>query len=436
MKKTSVLLLSLAGLCFAVAPAFAQTPSAASPIRSAGLDPAAATAAYLASVPPAEKARSDAYFEGGYWLLLWDFLAGAILSLILLRSRLSARIRDFAGSLTGLKPVQTGIYWVVYLLLTSVVLFPLTVYEGYFREHRYGLANQSFGPWMGDQLKGLAIGLVFGSLAVVLLYGVLRRAPRTWWLWGSLTAILLLVAGEIVAPVYVAPLFNTYKKLDDARVREPILSLARANGILVHDVYEVDASRQSKRVSAFVNGFLGTERITLNDNLLNRCTLPEIEAVMGHEMGHYVMHHVYKSILFFGVLIVVGFAAVRGSFDRIVASRGAAWGISGPGDVAGLPLFVLLISVYFFVLTPVTNTYIRTEEAEADLFGLNAARQPDGEAKVDLMLGEYRKLDPGKLEEIVFFDHPSGRNRILMAMRWKAEQAQPAERQGKPEPGK
>jgi STE24 endopeptidase len=256
----------------------------------------------------------------------------------------------------------------------------------------------------------------------MVLYGVLRRAPKTWWLWGSLTAILLLVLGEIVGPIYIAPLFNTYKKLEDARVREPILSLARANGITAREVYEQDASRQSKRVSAFVNGFLGTERITLNDNLLNRCTLPEIEAVMGHEIGHYAMHHVYEGILFFGVLIVVGFAAVRWAFDRIVAAKGAAWGVSGAGDVAGLPLFVLLISIYFFVLTPVTNTYIRTQEAEADLFGLNAAREPDAEAKVDLMLGEYRKLDPGKLEEFLFFDHPSGRSRILMAMRWKAEQ--------------
>jgi STE24 endopeptidase len=433
MKTAPALLLAFAVVLAAGTPAVAQAPAPAVAGSVAKLDPEAATAAYLASVPPAEKARSDAYFEGGYWLLLWDFLAGAALSLILLCTRFSARIRDFAQRRTSFKPLQTALYWIVYLTLSSIVLLPLTVYEGYFREHKYGLANQSFGPWMGDQLKGFGVGLVFGGITIVLLYGVLRRAPKTWWLWGSLTAILLLIAGQIVAPVYIAPLFNTYKKLEDARVREPILSLARANGIVVHDVFEVDASRQSKRVSAFVNGFLGTERITLNDNLLNRCTLPEIEAVMGHEMGHYVMHHVYKGLLFFGVLIVIGFAAVRRAFDRIVAARGAAWGISGPGDVAGLPLFVLLISVYFFVLTPVTNTYIRTEEAEADLFGLNAARQPDGEAKVDLMLGEYRKLDPGRLEEILFFDHPSGRSRILMAMRWKSEQVLPAERQTKAE---
>jgi STE24 endopeptidase len=301
------------------------------------------------------------------------------------------------------------------------VLFPLTVYEGFFREHKYGLANQTFGPWMGDQTKGFVVSLVFGGLALVALYGVLRRTPRTWWLWGSLTAVAILVVGILIAPVYVAPLFNKYKKLEDAKVRDPILSMARANGIGVSDVYEFDASRQSKRMSANVSGFLGTERISMNDNLLKRGSLPEIEMVMGHEMGHYVLNHVYKGILEIGVMIVIGFALVRLAFERIRAATERRWRIRSIGDPAGLPLFVLLISAYFFVMTPVFNTLIRTQEAEADIFGLNASQQPDGMAQAALHLGEYRKLDPGKLEEIVFFDHPSGRNRILMAMRWKAE---------------
>jgi STE24 endopeptidase len=422
MKTAAGLLLVFFALFAPRASALAQPPAPASSTSpGSNLDPTAATAAYLASVPPAEKARSDAYFEGGYWLILWDFLAGAVVYLILLRTRLSARMRDFAQRLTKRKPLQTWVYWMQYLVLTSIVFFPLSVYEGFFREHKYGLANQTFGPWMGDQMKGFLISLILGGLGLMLFYGVLRRASKSWWLWGSLTAIFLLAVASLIAPIYIAPLFNKYKKLEDSRVKDPILSLARANGITVHDVYEVDASRQSKRVSANVSGFLGTERITLNDNLLNRCTLPEIEAVMGHEMGHYVLHHVYKGVLFFGVLIVIGFAAVRWAFDRIVASKGASWGVSDVGDVASLPLFILLISTYFFLLTPVTNSYIRTEEAEADLFGLNATRLPDGMAKVALKLGEYRKLDPGELEEIVFFDHPSGRSRIAMAMRWKAE---------------
>ena len=428
MKRFGILLFALAAMAPRSAPAqpVAAAPEPApstSPVAApaTSLDPERATRDWLSRIPAAERARSDAYFEGGYWLLLWDFLAGAALSLLLLATGLSVRMRDAAERMSRRKPIQTALYWAQYVAVTSLVLFPLTIYEGYFREHKYGLANQTFGPWLGDQAKAFLVSLVFGGLAVMALYGVLRKTPRTWWLWGSLTAVAILVVGILIGPVYIAPLFNKYKKLEDPKVRDPILALARANGISVTDVYEFDASRQSKRMSANVSGFLGTERISMNDNLLKRGSPAEIEAVMGHEMGHYVLNHVYKGILEFGVLIVIGFALVRLAFDRIRAATEPRWRIRSIGDVAGLPLLVLLISAYFFLLTPVVNTLIRTQEAEADIFGINASQQPDGMAQAALHLAEYRKLDPGKLEEIVFFDHPSGRNRILMAMRWKAE---------------
>ncbi|HUK13654.1 MAG TPA: M48 family metallopeptidase [Thermoanaerobaculaceae bacterium] len=406
------------------APCLAQ-PAPAAPAAttgaSAGFDPVAATEAYLAKVPAEQRARSDAYFEGGYWLILWDFLLGAAVGLALLFTRLSARMRDLAARVTRLTWLQTALYWVQYLVITALVSAPLSVYEGYFRDRKYGLATQTLGPWLGDQLKGLAIGALFGGLLIVLVYLVIRRAPRTWWMWGAGVAIVFLLIGQIIAPVFIAPLFNHYTKLEDPAIREPILRLARANGIPATDVWVFDASRQTTRVSANVSGLGGTSRISLNDNLLKRCSLAEIEATMGHEMGHYVLNHGSKGMIELGVLAVIGFALMRWGFDKLHRRWGARWGISGIGDVAGLPVLALLLSAYSFVLTPVTNTIVRTAEAEADIFGLNAARQPDGEAEVDLKLGEYRKLKPTPLEEFIFFDHPSGYNRILMAMRWKAE---------------
>ena len=384
-------------------------------------DPVAATNAYLATVPPDKKARSDAYFEGGYWLILWDFLVVGGIYLLLLATGWSARMRDLAERITRFRPLHTFLYWAQFLLLTSVLGFPLTVYEGFIREHKYGLANQTFGPWMGDRLKALGVGVVLGGLFIVVIYGVLRRAPRSWWVWGSVVTIVFLIFTALISPVYIAPLFNKYTKLEDPRIKEPILSLARANGIPTSEVYLVDESRQSTRVSANVSGFLGTQRISLNDNLLNRCTLPEIETTMGHEMGHYVLNHVYKDILFFGVLTVLGFAFLRSASAWALHRWGSSWRVRSVDDLAALPLFALLIALYFFLLTPITNTYIRSQEYEADIFGLNAAGQPDGEALVDLKLGDYRKLDPGPIEEFIFFDHPSGRTRIYAAMRWKAE---------------
>jgi len=204
-------------------------------------------------------------------------------------------------------------------------------------------------------------------------------------------------------------------------VTEPILRLARANGISVKNVYQIDASRQTTRMSANVSGIGSTMRITLNDNLLRRGTPEEIQAVMGHEMGHYVLNHAYKGAMEYLILIVVWFAALRWALDFALARWGARWGIHGIGDTAILPLVILVSSLFFFILTPAINTMVRVAELEADMYGLNAAREPDGMARAAIHLGEYRKMSPGPVEEWIFFDHPSGRTRILAAMRWKAE---------------
>ncbi|MEW6368939.1 MAG: M48 family metallopeptidase [Acidobacteriota bacterium] len=388
-------------------------------------DPVAATEAFLAKQTTDQKARSDAYFEGGYWIQLWEFLLGAAFAFLLLASRISAGLRDFAERITRRKPLQTMIYWLGYFLISTAVFFPWSLYTGFFREHKYGLSNQTFAGWLGDEMKGDLVGVIVGLIAMPILYGIFRKLTQTWWIWGSVVGVAILILLLLVGPVFIDPLFNEYKPLDKPAISEPILRMARMNMITVSDVMMFDASKQTKRVSANVSGFLGTERIALNDNLLNRCTLPEIEHVMAHEMGHYVMNHIYKGILYFSIVIVVGFAFVRWAFNWAVGKWGAAWKVSGIGDVAGMPLFFFIFSIFFFVLTPVNNTYIRVGEVEADVFALNLARQPDAAAEVALKLGEYRKLRPGPIEEFIFYDHPSGHTRILTAMRWKKESMQP-----------
>jgi len=401
--------------------------------QKVGLDPATAPASaqsfdvnsavefYLAKMPPAERARSNSYFEGGYWLQLWDFLSTVLVMWLLLKFGWSRRMRDLAERITRISALQAALYWVQFIIVTYLVTFPLSVYEGYFREHKYGLLNQSFGPWMRDQAIGLIVGVILGGILVMFLFGIVRRLGENWWVWGSVVSILFLMFVSLIAPVYILPLFNKYTKLQDARIKDPILSLARANGIPATDVYEFDASRQSNRVSANVSGFGKTQRISLNDNLLNRCTLPEIETTMGHEMGHYVLNHATKGVVMYGVVVVLGFAFLNWFINSALARWGQSLGIRGMTDIAVLPLATICLSIYFLLMTPVSNTITRTMEFEADMYGLNAARQPDGEANVDLLLGEYRKMDPTPLEEIIFFDHPSGRTRITAAMRWKAE---------------
>jgi STE24 endopeptidase len=390
----------------------AENPSA--------FDPAAATQAWLDTVPADKRAKSNAYFEGGYWLILWNFLLVAATSILLLASRISARLRDFAKRAAKFKPLQIMLYAVPYLLLVYVLSFPLNLYERFYREHQYGFATQTFLPWFLEQLIALGVALITGTILLIVLYAVFRRAPRTWWIWAAIVAVIFSCAATFIAPVYIEPLFNTYKPLSNPEIRDPILAMARANEIPVKQVFEVDASRQTTRVSANVAGFLGTTRIALNDNLLKQCTLPEIREVMAHEMGHYVLNHGAKLITYFGIFILTGFALARTLFETAVKRWGEKWGVRGIADPAGLPLLVLILSTFVFVLTPFLNTVVRVTEREADAFGINTAREPDGMAKVALKLGAYRKLNPTPLEEFIFFDHPSGRARIRMAMDWKA----------------
>ena len=410
--------------CLSGAPFDAAAQPASAPLtttRTPGaFDPSAATRAWLETVPTEKRAKSNAYFEGGYWLILWNFLLGAAISIFLLASGFSARLRAFAERTTRFKSLQVALYAIPYIVTVSVLSFPLGVYSDYFREHTYGLATQSFGPWFRERLIDLAVTIVATCLVLMALYAFFRRAPKTWWLWGTTVVVFFLAVAMLIAPVFIAPLFNTYKPLGDSKISQSILAMAAANEIPVRQVFEVDASRQSNRVSANVSGLFGTARISLNDNLLKQCTLPEIRSVMAHEMGHYVLNHGVKLILYFGLFIFAAFAFSRALFERVVRRWGERWGVRGIADPAGFPLLALLFSTFFFLITPLANTAVRVTEREADAFGINTAREADGFAKVALKLGTYRKLDPGPIEEFIFFDHPSGRARIRMAMDWKA----------------
>jgi len=405
-------------------PTITSVPAGAQ--ASANFNADTATDAYMALIPPEAKARSDAYFEGGYWLTLWEFVSVVVGMLLLLQLRWSAAMRDLAERITRFKPLQTLIYMTEFTLVATILGFPLSLYEDYFREHQYGLSTQAFGPWMGDQFKGLLVNLVLYGILGMALFGVARRLQRSWWLWGAGVSIVFVNLVVLIGPVYLVPIFNQVKRLDDPKITAPILRLARANGIPARDVFEIDASRQTTRMSANVSGLGSTMRITLNDNLLRRGSPEEIQAVMGHEMGHYVLHHVYNGMLFFSVMIVLLFAWLRWGLEAALGRWGEKWQIRGIGDTAVVPLVVLLVAIFIFVLNPVFNTFTRTQEHEADMFGLNASRQPDGMAQAAIHLGEYRKMNPGPVQEWIFYDHPSGRRRIHDAMVWKAENLQPA----------
>ncbi|MCO5122780.1 MAG: M48 family metallopeptidase [Rhizobacter sp.] len=383
-------------------------------------DPAAATQAYLDRLSPQARAKSDAYFEGGYWLQLWSLLLTLVIAWLLLRAPPAQAARRWCANRSR-RVAQVASYGAFYILATWLLTLPFTVYQDFVREHEYGFATQGFGAWFGEQLTGLGIALVIGPVFVLAIFAVIRRAPERWWIGGAMVAIGFLVVAQVLAPVFIQPLFNTYKPLADSPLKRQILAMAQANGVPVDNVYEVDASRQSTRVSANVSGFLGTASIRLNDNLLRRTSDAQIRAVMAHEIGHFTMNHMAKTLLQFGLVIVAAFAFVAWAARALLRRYGERWQVRSVQEVGSLPLLGALFATALFLATPLLNTIVRTMETEADHFGLNLAREPDGMAEALLAVAEYRKADPGALEEMLLFDHPSARTRIYNAMRWKAD---------------
>ena len=396
-----------------------QIPDAARPGPNFDVD--RATDAYLSLLTPAQRVSSDAYFEGGYWLQLWGLLYGFAVAAIFLCSGLSRRLRDFARRRSARPWLQTAIYVALWLVVGFVLALPLSIYSDFFREHQYGLATQGFGGWFSDELKGLMVSLVVAPWILALLYAAVRRVGVRWWLWASGGAFVFMLFAQMLAPVFVAPLFNDYKPLREGATRDAVLSLAGANQIPTNHVVEFDASRQTTRISANVAGFLGTTRVALNDNLINKTSLPEIRAVTGHEMGHYVLNHSLRLTVYLTLLIAFGFWFVHRMFDWTLARWGARLGLEGRDDPAALPLGVAILSLFFLLATPLSNSIVRQAEAEADAFGLNAAREPNGFAMAAMRLSAYRKIKPGPLEEIIFYDHPSGYQRVHASMLWLNE---------------
>ncbi len=383
------------------------------------LDPVAATEVWMQTMSAEETARSDAYFQGGYWLILWNFLIGIFVAWLLLGKKRAARLRDVLA--TKLPTVlATPAFVFLYILITSLLVFPMTLYQGFFREKQYGLMNLSLGGWIGEHMIGLGFALIFGTLAVWGLFALIRKLGNAWRWWGTGASMVFLAFILLISPVFIAPLFNDYYPMKDGPLKTQILAMADANGVPVDNVYVFDISKQTNKVTANVSGFLGTTRISLSDTLLVRTSPESVKSVMGHEIGHYVLGHTRTMLVYFGLVLLFGFMFTHFTYAWARKRWGGKWGIGKIGDIAGLPLFMACLSVYFLLATPLVNSIIRMDEVEADIFGLNASAEPDGNAAVDMMLGEYRKMRPGKWEEIIFFDHPAGYNRVLMAMRWKA----------------
>lgn len=385
-----------------------------------GFDPELATRAYLDTLQGAARARSDSYFEGGYWLPLWGALIAVATYWLMLHFRWSAAWSGWAQRVTRHRWLQPALYSLPFTVAGALLTLPWTIYVAFVREHQYGLSNQSFIEWLTEWGIMLGVGIVTGAIFFAIIYAVIRNSPKRWWLWGTLATGALLAVLIVLAPLFIEPLINKYTPMEDGPVRSEILRIAHEQGIPADEIYVVDASKQTKRISANVAGLGPTIRIALNDNLLNRSNLAGIKAVMGHEMGHYKLNHIQKLLLYLTLMALGAFLFLYWAVPKLLARYGQRWGVRSVADPASAPLIWAVVAVLAVPGGLIFNSIIRYHESQADAFGLDAAREPDGFAMTAMQLSEYRKIEPSAVEEVIFYDHPSGRTRVRMAMQWKA----------------
>ncbi len=384
-------------------------------------DPAAATAAYLDRVPGEARARGNAFDNTRFITLPFRIIVLIGTAALLMFSGAATTMRSLARRLSSSLPLQDTLVALQVLAAFFLLSLPVETYAGFIRFRHAGFSQAPYLQWLTDTTLHWVIVTAFYIVGVVAIYALIRRRPQSWTGWATAVYAILSAVFVLIGPQYIDPLFNKMTPMADGPQKQAILSLARANGVPASEVFVQDASRQSVLLDAHVSGFGGTARIVLDDNTIAATPEREVEMVMAHEIGHYVLSHVAKGIVFDTLLTGIGFLFVGWGLQRLLGRFGPRWEVGGPGDIGGLPLFWGLLMFWGFLSMPVSNTITREQEAEADLYGVNASQQPLGLADFMIRDADSGRLDASSIEEAIFYTHPSERNRIFAAMRWRAE---------------
>ena len=385
----------------------------------ARFDPTAATDAYLAALSPAAHAKATAYTQGGHWLLLWGALVTVLAAWIIARTGLLRWLKDRIERRKPRPNLTAFVLALVFLLLDFVLELPWNVYASWYREGEYGLTSQPLSGWLRDSSVSQAVTTPLVALFLMLVYVLLRRAPRTWVLWAAGLSAIGVVFMLVIGPVAIEPLLNTYTPAPPGPVRNAVVILAQRAGVPSDKIYVYNGSKQSNRYTANVAGLAGTARVAMSDTMfLHDSDIAEVRGVVGHEMGHYVHQHALILSLVLAVMLGFGLWLVARCFGVIDGMF--ATGAASIADPVGLPSAMALLAILGLIATPLFTTMTRLTEADADRFSLAVAHEPDGLSKALVATIEYRAASPSALEEFLFYDHPSVRHRVQAAMAWKA----------------
>ena len=379
------------------------------------LTPAQEAARLVDSLGTEALAKAEAYTTGNHWVLLAGVGVSILVAFIMVRLKLLDRIAARFARPEGF--LATFTVSAAFLVISTLIALPWTIYTDWHRERAYGLSSQPIGDFLGQLAISEAIGMVLGGLFLAGVYALIRKTGTRWWLWSGGLAGVVTLLGLLAAPPLIEPLFNEYKPVPPGEVRTALEQIADDVGIPKDRIFMYDGSRQSDRFTANVSGIGPSARIAISDVALKQASLAEVRAVTGHEAGHYQLGHVWRYAVIFPLLAMVFFFLL----DRLFAPTARLLGSDARLDEPrGLPAFAVVGSVLGLLATPLTNTLTRVGETEADQYSLETVNEPDALATALVKTAEYRYPRPSALEEALFYTHSSVEKRVLRAMEWKA----------------
>jgi Zn-dependent protease with chaperone function len=412
-----------------------QTPATPSPAAQSQAAPTVASAAPQPPpiteyrLPPEKQAKAESLYVTRTTLFTISLISGIVLPLVLIVLRIGPAFRNLAERASRRRVLQALMYVPLLLVTMAVFSLPLDIYQQHVMR-AYGMSVQSWPSWVGDWAKAQVLTSVIAVPLLLGMYAIIRRSPARWWFYFWLLTLPVIVFLIFVTPIWIDPLFNTFEPLSQ---KEPQLVapiervLSRANLTVPRDrMFEMKASEKVTVYNAYVTGIGATKRIVVWDNTARDMTIPETLFVFGHEMGHYVLGHVYQLMGLMAVSLFIAFWTSSVVVRMLLARWGPAWRVRDVGDWASLPVLILLLSTVMLVLTPAFNVFSRHLEHQADIYGLEVTHglSPDSSqagAWAFQKLGEKALSypNPNALFVMWAYDHPPVRDRLAFALSYK-----------------
>ena len=381
----------------------------------------AETARYIDSLGPDNLRKAADYTAGNHWNLLWGLLVSALVAWLIVRSgmldRFDQRLKSRGAGLRSFLVAGT------YLLVSSLIALPWTIYEQWWRETSYDRTNQPIGDFLLQGGVAMIVSALAGGLFLAGLYWLMRRTGKRWWLWSGVLTAAALAFVMLLSPILIEPLFNKYQPVPEGPVKTALVEMAAQAEIPPEKIFMFDGSRQSNNFTANVSGVLGSARIAISDVAMKEASLAEVRAVTGHEIGHYVLGHVWRGVLVYSLLAILLFFLTDRLFPRFARLFGSSAKVEEP---RGIPVLGFMVGMFSLLAMPVTNTLSRMGESEADAYSLRTVNEPDALAGALVKTAEYRYPRPNSVQEFIFYTHPSVERRVRSGMEWKAAHPNPA----------